>query len=332
MLSRNTRLWLFLLIGLFSTLTVFGQTTPAYNKLVHQADSLYASGDYKNSALTYSAAFKANDWKATSNDRYNAACSWALSGQPDSAFFNLNRVATLMDYRNYAHITADTDLNSLHKDKRWEPLIAVIKANKEKAEAHLNKPLVAQLDSIYTEDQQYRMQIDAIEKKYGWESPEMKAHWELINMKDSVNLIKVMAILDKYGWLGPEVVGQQGNITLFLVIQHSDIAVQEKYLPMMREAVKNGKAQGSNLALLEDRVALRQGKRQLYGSQIAKDAGSEAYYISPLEDPDNVDKRRAEVGLPPLADYVMRWNIKWDVEQYKKDLPGIEEREKAKKK
>lgn len=95
---------------------------------------------------------------------------------------------------------------------------------------------------------------------------------------------------------------------------------------MMREAVKNGKAQGSNLALLEDRVALGMGKKQIYGSQIGRDETTNLYYVSPLEDPDNVDKRRAEVGLGPLADYVSKWNIKWDVEQYKKDLPMLEKK------
>ena len=101
---------------------------------------------------------------------------------------------------------------------------------------------------------------------------------------------------------------------------------QVQYLPMMREAVKNGKAKGSSLALLVDRVALRQGKRQIYGSQIARDQDSPVYYVSPLEDPDNVDKRRAEVGLGPLSEYVSRWQIKWDVEQYKKDLLKMEEK------
>jgi hypothetical protein len=113
---------------------------------------------------------------------------------------------------------------------------------------------------------------------------------------------------------------------LFLVIQHADQKTQEKYLPMMRAAVKNGKAQGSSLALLEDRVALGQGKRQIYGSQIGRDPDTQLYYVSPLEDPDNVDKRRAEVGLGTLAEYVNRWQIKWDVEQYKKDLPKLEEK------
>jgi hypothetical protein len=53
------------------------------------------------------------------------------------------------------------------------------------------------------------------------------------------------------------------------------------------------------------------------------------YYVLPLEDPDNVDKRRAEVGLQPLAEYVAYWQIKWDVEQYKKDFPKIEAKEKT---
>ena len=319
---------IFLFACFISTQVSLGQSVEYYN-LVKKADSLHNAKDFKASALTYSAAFKANGWKAVSNDRYNAACSWALANNSDSSFFQLNRIATKANYINYGHITTDPDLNSLHEDLRWKPLLEIIKQNKEKAEANLNKPLVAELDSIYTEDQKYRLQIDEIEKKYGWESNQMKAHWKIINEKDSVNLIKIKSLLDKYGWLGTDVIGEQGNSTMFLVIQHSDIATQDKYLPMMREAVKNGKAKGSSLALLEDRVALRKGKKQIYGSQIGRDNDTKLYYVSPLEDPDNVDKRRAKVGLEPLADYVNYWQIKWDVEQYKKDLLTIEAKEKA---
>lgn len=308
-----------------SAIVTFGQGIPQeYFDLAKKAASLYNAKDYEKSAHTYSEAFKANGWKGLSDDRYNAACSWALALVPDSAFFQLDRIATKLNYANYAHITTDSDLNSLHNDNRWKPLLEKIKQNKDKAEANLNKPLVAILDIIYAEDQGYRQQIDGIERKYGWESKEMKAHWAIITEKDSINLIKVKAILDTYGWLGADVVGGQGNSTLFLVIQHADQATQEKYLPMMRDAVKTGKAKGSNLALLEDRVALGQGKRQIYGSQIGRDPETKEYYVSPLEDPDTVDKRRAEVGLEPLAEYVTYWQIKWDVEQYKKDLPKLE--------
>ena len=308
---------IFLSVCFISTQVTFGQNA-GYFSLVKKADSLYTAKDFKTSALTYSAAFKANGWVGISDDRYNAACSWALANNSDSSFFQLNRIATKANYINYEHIISDPDLNSLHNDNRWKPLLDLIKRNKEKAEANLNKPLVAQLDSIYTEDQKYRLQIEEIEKKYGLESNEMKDHWKIINQKDSINLSKVKSLLDSYGWLGTDIVGRQGNSTLFLVIQHSDQRTQEKYLPMMREAVKNGKATGSSLALLEDRVALGQGKKQIYGSQIGRNNETKLYYVLPLEDPDNVDKRRAEVGLQPLAEYVNRWQIKWNVEQYKK--------------
>lgn len=316
-----------LLTLLFAILitVAFGQQMPTgYAEFVKQAETLYKAKDYKNSAAAYSKAFEANGWKGFSDDRYNAACSWALAEVPDSAFFQLNRIATRLNYANYEHITTDKDLKSLQDDKRWPLLLELIKRNKDKEEANFNKPLIARLDSIYLEDQKYREQIREIENKFGNDSKEMRDNWRTIKEKDSTNLIKIKSILDQYGWLGEDVVGQQGNSTLFLVIQHSDQATQEKYLPMMREAVKNGKAEGSALALLEDRVALGQGKRQTYGSQVGRDTETQLHYVLPLEDPDNVDKRRSEVNLPPLAEYVKYWQIKWDVEEYKKNLPALE--------
>lgn len=240
-------------------------------------------------------------------DRYNAACSWALAGNSDSAFFNLNRAAFPGRYADYSHITTDTDLNSLHSDKRWQPLLAIVQQNKDKEEEKYNKPLVRQLDSIYTEDQMSRVRMDTIQKQYGFDSKEMKSLISTMNEKDSVNLIKVKSILDQYGWLGPDVIGGQGNTTLFLVIQHADLKTQEKYLPMMREAVKNGKAEGSQLALLIDRVEMYNGRPQIYGSQLNGENGKYKFYE--ILDEANVNKRRAEVGLEPLEEYAKGFNI-----------------------
>ncbi|NBW35656.1 MAG: hypothetical protein EBR30_11700 [Cytophagia bacterium] len=195
----------------------------------------------------------------------------------------------------------------------------------------LNERLIKQLDSIRHDDQAYREQLESIQSRYGGDSKEMKDLWRIIAEKDSLNRTKVEIILNKYGWLGKDVIGEDGNTTLFLVIQHSNIATQEKYLPMIREAVKNGNAKASSLALLEDRIALRQGKRQIYGSQVAWNMITNEYYVLPLDDPDNVDKRRAKVGLQPLSDYLGNFNLKWDAEQYKKDLPSIEARQEVKK-
>jgi len=322
---------LFLLLSfVIPTLASFGQSK-AYYSLVNKADSLFKAKQFERSGYAYSEAFKISGWKGAIDDRYNAACSWAMANYSDSSFFQLDRIATKGNYTDYEYISTDPNLNSLHDDKRWKPLLEIIKSNKDKAEANLNRPLALMLDSIFVEDQKYREQLRGMEEKYGWESREVQDHWKMISKIDSSNLVKVKAILDQYGWLGEDVVGGPGNLALFLVIQHSDQMTQEKYLPMMREAVKNDRASAANLALLEDRVALGQGKRQIYGSQISRDPETNRYYVRPLDNPETVDERRLKVGLQPLSEYVSIWEIKWDIEQYKKDLPLLEQKEKLKK-
>ncbi|WP_082994974.1 MULTISPECIES: DUF6624 domain-containing protein [Aquimarina] len=297
-----------------------------YTALKNEAWKLYESKDYLQSAKKYAEAFGISGYHGNTSDIYNAACSWALAKEVDSAFVQLSRIAEKGEYTNYNHITKDSDLSILHSDERWNQVLALVKANKEKAEINFDKPLVALLDTIYQNDQGPRRQINEVIEKYGRDSDELKQHWKKIAAKDSVNLIKVEKILDKKGWLGKDIIGNRGNTTLFMVIQHSDLEVQEKYLPMIKEAVKKGNIRPSSLALLEDRIAIRKGNKQIYGSQIGRDTEADTYYIYPLQDPDHVDKRRAKVGLGPLQDYVSRWDITWDPEKYKQQLPDLEKK------
>jgi len=191
--------------------------------------------------------------------------------------------------------------------------------------------LISLLVQADTDDQRYRVGMQEVQSKYGGDSPEMKALLRKMTVADSINLIKISAILDHYGWLGPSVIGSQGNATLFMVIQHADIKAQEKYLPMMREAVQKGNAKARSLALLEDRVALHHGQRQLYGSQVIWNMKTNKYQLAPLEDPDNVDARRLAMGLPPLKEYLAVLGLEWDVEQFKKEAAGSEVDFKLKK-
>lgn len=290
-----------------------GQEAPqAYLDLAKRADSLYQAKSYQAAARAYTAAFKSNNWKGYLPEMYNSARAWAQISNLDSAFRKLDRMITyggIDDFKEYQSFPSEPAFKSLKQDKRWQALLT-------KAEARFNNPLVQQLDTIFREDQKYRLLVDSMGEKHGFESKEVQSLWHSMEAADSINLIKVKAILDRHGWLGPQEVGQRGNTTLFLVIQHADSATQVKYLPMMREAVKSGNANAGSLALLEDRVALRQGKKQLYGSQIGRDPESGEHYVLPLKDPGNVDKRRAAVGLPPLAEYVKHWDITWNVEEY----------------
>ena len=190
--------------------------------------------------------------------------------------------------------------------------------------SNLDNYLIAKLDTIRNDDQEPRKRLRKIQEKYGNDSFEIKKMHKEIRTKDSLNLIKVRGIIDKRGWLSKDVIGKRGNTTLFMVIQHADLAVQEKYLPLMQKAVQQGDLKSSHLALLEDRIAMRKGKRQIYGSQVLRDKDKGTRYFYPIIDPDNVDKRRMEVGLDSIQDYAKLFNISWDLDLYKKQLPEVE--------
>ncbi|GAB3720621.1 DUF6624 domain-containing protein [Flavobacterium koreense] len=296
-----------------------------YKALVSEADALYKNKDYKKSVEKYTEAFKIE--QKSGSDFYNAACSAALLGKKNVAFQWL-QLALDKGWINVSHLKTDTDLDTLHNDKKWLPFVNEMQKIVDVKEANLDKPLQAELLAIYEDDQGIRRTFIKAQKDYGFQSKIVDSLGRIMMQKDNVNLIKITKILDKHGWVGADKVGGQANQTLFLVIQHSDLPTQQKYLPMMREAVKNKNASSSALALLEDRVALGEGKKQIYGSQIGFDKDTNTNYVLPLEDPDTVDQRRASVGLGLLADYVKNWNIVWNVEEYKKQLPELEAKSK----
>ena len=166
--------------------------------------------------------------------------------------------------------------------------------------------LRAELERIHGLDQQDRHAVHDF--VHGPQRDSVIAHMAL---QDSLNLLRVTAILDSAGWLSAEEVGDRGNQALFLVLQHADRqpAVQARYLPIMREAVAEGRARPHELAMLEDRVAVNSGHPQIYGSQIGWKDGKP--FMQPIEDEARVNERRAAVGLEPLERYAERFGLQW---------------------
>ncbi|PZP51454.1 MAG: hypothetical protein DI598_03125, partial [Pseudopedobacter saltans] len=170
---------LIVLLSTFSCVSLLAQDQQEYQKKINEAWKLYESKDYLKSAQTYSAAFTYMG-KGLTPDRYNAACSWSLANVKDSAFSELFKITQKGTYDDVDHLTTDTDLSALHSDKRWNDVVALAKANKEKTEQNIDKPLAKTLDSIYNEDQLYRLQLDTIEKKYGRNAKQIRDQWKII--------------------------------------------------------------------------------------------------------------------------------------------------------
>lgn len=288
-----------------------------YYKTIEEAKSLYKNQKYLKSAQKYEEAFLLLGKKGQLKDIYNVACAWALAGNKDKAFKRLNDL-TNKDIVNYYTFITNPDFISLHNDKRWRSLDSIFKLNRNKKIKNPNITLLNILDTIFPEDQKYRLQLNKVEKEYGVKSKQYKSLWAIINAKDYINVLKAKKIINEYGWPSIDMVGEEGITTMFLVLQHAPINKQLYYLPMMKKALKEGNLLPSDYALFEDRVLLAIGKKQIYGSQIASPYSSSAYYIRPIEDPDNVDKRRLAVGLDSLHKYVSNWGLKWNVEEHKK--------------
>ncbi|MEO1513513.1 MAG: DUF6624 domain-containing protein [Bacteroidota bacterium] len=278
-----------------------------------KADSLYKAKDFLPAAKLYQ---EAAEGRNSASAYYNAACSWALVGQTAPALSCLDKSIDA-GWTDLEWMKKDSDLNSLHETDEWAQSIQKLGAIVEEIERKLNKPLKKELEEIYVKDQMYRKMLDSIEQTYGLESDEIKAHWKLINDTDSVNEMRVVEIIGEYGWPGRSLVGGKANSAVWLVIQHAPLATQEKYLPLLQASVKDGESSGSNLALLEDRILMRNGKPQKYGSQVRRDRDTGEKYFYEIEDPANVNERRAEVGLGPIEDYAKRFGFEYKVPEKK---------------
>jgi hypothetical protein len=154
----------------------------------------------------------------------------------------------------------------------------------------------SELSAIYDRDQKTRTRGDSV---------------EFMSYIDSCNLVQVERLIGKYGWMGKSMAGARGNTALFLVIQHAGLATQEKYLPLLQQSVAEGESRPADLALLTDRVLMRKGEKQLYGSQIVFNKSTGAQEIYPVEDEKNVDVRRKQMGLEPMKSYAKHFGIEY---------------------
>lgn len=157
-------------------------------------------------------------------------------------------------------------------------------------------------------DQKMRMEIN--QKYKGGPPPEIL---ETLTKLDEENAAWIKQTMQKHGWLGAGLVGIDGAQASFILVQHAvdDQEFQKQALELLEKAVRDGEAFPVQLAFLTDRVRLAQGRPQVYGTQtrVTKDGKFE---VPPIEDETNVDRRRAEVGLEPLADYVQRMRQRYD--------------------
>lgn len=126
-----------------------------------------------------------------------------------------------------------------------------------------------------------------------------KEYWD--ENIDKKNTLRMKKIVEEIGWPNTSKVGEKASHNAWLLVQHADhdIDFQKQCLDLMKiEPI--GEIELGDIAYLEDRVRLKFGQPQLYGTQFTEVDGK--FVPKNLEDPDNVDERRKAMGLSTIAE------------------------------
>jgi hypothetical protein len=221
-----------------------------------------------------------------------ASCA-ALAGDRDAAFGLVDQMIAA-GMRDVTMIERDPDLAALHDDPRWADKLAGWTRTVAAWERSLAAPaLRRELLALVAEDQAARGALTP--------GPDgmLVGPAGMVEDVDRKTTARMRQVVAERGWPGRSAIGEDGAHGAWLLVQHADadVAFQTECLAKMAPLVATGEVDGTDYAYLTDRVALASGRKQRFGTQFRDD-----HTPFPIEDLAGVDARRAEVGLPPLAD------------------------------
>jgi hypothetical protein len=110
-------------------------------------------------------------------------------------------------------------------------------------------------------------------------------------------------IIDIIGYPTTDKVGKEANEATWLIIQHSieQPEFMKKCATLLEVAISENKADPINLAYLTDRIAVFEGKPQLYGTQFDWDENGDLS-PNPFDNISKVNERRRSIGLNTLKE------------------------------
>lgn len=146
--------------------------------------------------------------------------------------------------------------------------------------------MLAEIRSMDEEDQRVRAELAETGELFQGYNRRM----EEVHLHNSRRLEEIVAA---HGWPAD----RETHEAAFRIVQHS--ISRPDFMRRMQPLVTEALA----AAMLEDRIRSFEGRGQRFGTQFDWDDNGELNPL-PLEDPEGVDERRGQVGLPPLAEAV----------------------------
>jgi VWFA-related protein len=116
------------------------------------------------------------------------------------------------------------------------------------------------------------------------------------------NATELCQALKTHGWPTPELVGAEGAEAAFFLLKNSSSELQVDLLPVVIAAVNKGALPRPDFPGYFDLLRLKVGLKQMFGTQATIINGFLVLY--PIEAEAQVDARRKQFGLGPLAEYL----------------------------
>ena len=150
----------------------------------------------------------------------------------------------------------------------------------------LNRPYARQLLHMRMNEWVFRYHIMLAYRQLGPQSPILTALSKTMGEHHNENLIQLEQLIDKYGWPKLSTVGEEAAYAAGNVVNHSDLAIRQRYLPLLEETCEAGEADWSRYAHILDRTELELGNPQVYGTQMEMNEATGMFEPRPIVDAD----------------------------------------------
>ncbi len=147
--------------------------------------------------------------------------------------------------------------------------------------------------------------------RHGRDSSEAASVGEKIGACHERQLSRLKSIVDAHGWPSTTMVGAAAASHAICLLPFSDGKFKRRVLPLLWALADSGEASALAVSLVEDQALLDERQPQMYGWVVQPSDEGDSSVLWPIADEANVDKRRASVGLQPLAEYLKRFGIEY---------------------
>lgn len=164
---------------------------------------------------------------------------------------------------------------------------------------------------IHDRDQAVRAEVVRLSQQVPPSVDSLLAAYGRMQTVDAENQRVVSELLEGGGW--PEGISDEAGETIWLVIDHADLEMQRRWMPLIEAQMAAGRVSKSSYATLLDRMLMREKRPQRYGTQtvsvsrmIEGDSTrrEQQCWLWPVENPDRLDSLRDAMGLIPVAVYL----------------------------